>query len=126
MGSGNNTLATELWGQVEAAAENLTDNVNFYNALEHNEHIEPASNGAAARFTNQLISGILHWVTANKAPIACRTMFATHAPDRVYGRHSGKHYKTRFRAKAGACVANVEIASEIVRQGMLPALYPSL
>ena len=38
-------------------AENLTDNVNFYNALEHNEHIEPASNGAAASFINKLVSG---------------------------------------------------------------------
>lgn len=59
MGSGNDTLATELWGQVEAMAENLTDNVNFYNALEHNEHIEPASNGAAASFINKLVSGTL-------------------------------------------------------------------
>ncbi len=58
MGSTNATLATDLWGQVEALAENLTDNVNFYNALEHNEHIEPASNGPTAQLINQLISGL--------------------------------------------------------------------
>ena len=57
MGSSNKTLATDLWGQVEALAENLTDNVNFYDVLEHNEHIEPAANGHAAQYISQLVSG---------------------------------------------------------------------
>lgn len=33
---GDYTLATKLWGQSEATVENLTDNVNFYNVLQHN------------------------------------------------------------------------------------------